>query len=122
MKLTISDIARLANVSKSAVSIVLNNKPGVSDKTREKIFEIVKKYNFYPNQLAQSLAVNKTKSIGLVITEIDNPFFTKVMKGVYDKCSEIGYTVLVGSSELSPSKEKEVIDSLKGKRIEGLII
>jgi LacI family transcriptional regulator len=122
MILTISDIAKLANVSKSAVSIALNNKSGVSDKTRERILEIVKKYNYNPNQIAQSLVVKKTKSIGLIITEIDNPFFAKVMKGVYDACSELGYTVLIGSSELSPQKEKDIIENFKSKRIDGFII
>ncbi len=122
MTLTISDIAKLANVSKSAVSIVLNNKPGVSDKTREKVLEIVKKYNYNPSQIAQSLVARKTKSIGLIITEIDNPFFSKVMKGVYYTCSEAGYTVLIGSSELSPQKEKDIIDNFKSKRIDGFII
>jgi len=122
MNLTISDIAKLANVSKSAISIVLNNKPGVSDKTREKILEIVKKYNYNPNQIAKSLVARKTKSIGLIITEIDNPFFTKVMKGVYDTCSDRGYTVLIGSSELSPQKEKNIIEDFKSKRIDGFII
>ena len=122
MNLTISDIAKLANVSKSAVSIVLNNKPGVSEKTRKKVLEIVKKYNYNPSQIAQSLVARKTKSIGLIITEIDNPFFTKVMKGVYDTCSESGYTVLIGSSELSPQKEKDIIENFKSKRIDGFII
>ena len=122
MNLTITDIAKLANVSKSAVSIVLNNKSGVSDETRKKILEIVKKYNYNPSQIAQSLVVRKTKSIGLIITEIDNPFFTKVMKGVYDTCSEKGYSVLIGSSELSPDKEKEIIENFKSKRIDGFII
>ncbi|MGD8779898.1 MAG: LacI family DNA-binding transcriptional regulator [Ignavibacteria bacterium] len=122
MNLTISDIAKLANVSKSAVSIVLNNKPGVSDKTREKVQGIVKKYNYNPSQIAQSLVVRKTKSIGLIITEIDNPFFTKVMKGVYDTCSELGYSVLIGSSELSPDKENGIIENFKSKRLDGFII
>ena len=122
MNLTISDIAKLANVSKSAVSIVLNNKPGVSDKTRERILKIVKKYNYKPSHIAQSLVVRKTKSIGLIVTEIDNPFFTKIMKGVYDTCSELGYSVLIGSSELSPDKEKEIIENFKSKCLDGFII
>ena len=122
MKLTISDIARLAKVSKSSVSIVLNNKPGVSEETRKKILEIVNKYNYKPSHLAQSLVARKTKSIGLIISEIDNPFFTKVMKGVYDTCSNLGYSVLIGSSELSPAKEKESIENFISKRIDGMII
>ena len=120
--MTISDIAKLANVSKSAVSFVLNNKPGVSEQTRKKVLEIVKKYNFNPNQLAQSLVAKKTKSIGLLVTEIDNPFFTKVMRGVYDTCSNAGFSVLIGSSELSPEKEQEAISTFKSKQIDGIIV
>lgn len=122
MRMTISDIAKLANVSKSAVSLVLNNKPGVSEETRSKILDIVKKYKYHPNQIAQSLAARETKSIGLIIKEIDNPYFAKLMRGVYDTCSHLGYSVLLGSSELSPDKEIEIIKTLVSKRVDGLII
>ncbi len=122
MRLTISDIAKLANVSKSAVSIVLNNKKGVSEKTRTIVLETIKKHNYNPNQIAQSLAAKETKSIGLIIKEIDNPYFAKVMKGVYDTCSEYGYSVLLGSSELSSDKESEIVDALMSKRVDGLLI
>ena len=120
--MTISDIAKLANVSKSAVSIVLNNKTGVSKKTRSKVLETIKKYNYNPNHIAQSLAAKETKSIGLIIKEIDNPYFSKVMKGVYDTCSELGYSALLASSELSTDKESEIISTLMSKRVDGLII
>ena len=122
MRMTISDIAKLSNVSKSAVSIVLNNKVGVSDKTRKKVLATIKKYNNNPNQIAQSLAAKETKSIGLVIKEIDNPYFSKVMKGVYDTCSELGYSALLASSELSTDRETEIITTLMSKRVDGLII
>jgi DNA-binding LacI/PurR family transcriptional regulator len=122
MPITISEIAKLANVSKSAVSIVLNNKRGVSEKTRKIILDTIKKYNYNPNHNAQSLAAKETKSIGLIIKEIDNPYFSKVMKGVYDACSESGYSVLLGSSELSTNKETEIINALLSKRVDGLLI
>lgn len=122
MRMTISDIAKLANVSKSAVSIVINNKTGVSERTRTKVLETIRKFNYSPNQLAQSLAAKETKSIGLIIKEIDNPYFAKVMKGVYDACSELGYSVLLGSSELSSDKEAEIINTLLSKRVDGLLI
>ena len=122
MRITISDIAKLANVSKSAVSIVLNNKSGVSEKTRKKVLDTIKKYKYSPNHIAQSLAARETKSIGLIIKEIDNPYFAKVMKGVYDTCSELGYSVLLGSSELSEEKETEIIGAMMNKRVDGLLI
>lgn len=122
MRITISDIAKLANVSKSAVSIVLNNKTGVSEETRKKILDTIKKHKYYPNQIAQSLAARETKSIGLIIKEIDNPYFSKVMKGVFDACSKLGYSVLLGSSELSSEKESEIINAMLNKRVDGLLI
>ena len=122
MRITIAEIAKLADVSKSAVSLVLNNKPGVSAETRAKVLEIIKKYRYNPNQIAQSLAVRETKSIGLIIKEIDNPYFGRLMRGVYDACSQLGYSVLLGSSELSSTKETEIIKTLVSKRVDGLII
>lgn len=122
MRMTISDIARLAKVSKSAVSLVLNNKPGVSSETRARILAIIQKYNYNPNHIAKSLAARETKSIGLIIKEIDNPYFTKLMKGVYDTCSQLGYSVLLASSELSPVREIDIVKTLVSKRVDGLII
>ena len=122
MNLKIDDVAKLANVSKATVSAVLNDKPGVSDSTREKVLDIIKKFNYRPNQIARSLSIKATKSIGLVIKEIDNPYYMKVMRGVFDACSRLGYTVLLGSSELSFSKEEESIETLVNQRVDGLII
>jgi LacI family transcriptional regulator len=122
MRMTISEIGKLANVSKSAVSLVLNNKQGVSAKTRSKVLAIIKKYRYNPSQIAQSLAARETKSVGLIIKEIDNPYFSRLMRGVYDSCSELGYSVLLGSSELSTLKETEIIKTLVSKRVDGLII
>lgn len=122
MAVTISDVARLADVSKATVSAVMNDRPGISQKTRDRVLEIAAHLNFRPNQLARSLSIRKTHSIGLVIKEIDNPFFTKIMKGVYDTCIHHGYTVLLGSSELSPQRELQSIETLVNQRVEGLIL
>ncbi len=122
MSATISDIANLANVSKSTVSAVLNGRPGISDKTRKKVLEIVKRLDYHPSQVARSLSTSKTRNIGLVIKEIDNPYFSKVMKGVFDACSQKGYTVLLGSSELDLHKELASIQALRGQRVDGLIL
>jgi LacI family transcriptional regulator len=122
MSVTISDVARLANVSKATVSAVINDRPGISQKTRERVLEIASRLNFRPNQVARSLSIRKTYSIGLVIKEIDNPFFAQIMKGVYDTCVNHAYTVLLGSSELSPQRELQSIETLVNQRVEGLIL
>ncbi|MDZ7725024.1 MAG: LacI family DNA-binding transcriptional regulator [candidate division KSB1 bacterium] len=120
--ITINDIARMGNCSKATVSAVLNNRPGISEPTRKRIMDLVKKYNYKPSQLARSLFTHKTQTIGLVIKEIDNPFFAKLMRGVYQICSERNYTVLLGSSELSSVHQSESIDALVRQQVEGIII
>jgi LacI family transcriptional regulator len=122
LKITISEIAKLANVSKSSVSLVINKKAGVSAKTREKVLRIIEKYNYNPNEIARSLAGRETRSIGLVIKEIDNPYFARLIRGVYDACLQLGYLVLLGSSEHLPEKEAETIKTLISKRVDGIII
>lgn len=122
MRATIADIAQLANVSKATVSAVLNDRPGISPQTRTRILELIKKLNYRPNEIARSLSSRKTRTIGLVIKEIDNPYFARIMKGVFDVCRERTYTVLLGSSELSPAQERQSIEALSSQRVGGLII
>lgn len=122
MQLTIADIARLANVSKATVSAVLNDKPGIAQQTRDRVLEIVKKMNYRPSHVARSLSSRATKSIGLVIKEIVNPYYARIMKGVFDGCTQNGYTVLLGSSELSAQKQQQSIETLINHRVDGLII
>jgi LacI family transcriptional regulator/LacI family repressor for deo operon, udp, cdd, tsx, nupC, and nupG len=122
MRTTIADIAQLANVSKATVSAVLNNRPGISSQTRARVLQVIKKFDYRPNEIARSLSSRKTRSIGLVIKEIDNPYFARVMKGIFDVCREHGYTVLLGSSELSPTQERQSIEALASQRVAGLII
>jgi LacI family transcriptional regulator len=122
MKTTIADVGRVAGVSKAAVSAVLNDKPGVSKETRERVLDVIRRLNYRPNAIARSLIANRTKSLGLVIKEIDNPYFSKIMKGVFDACSGHGYSMLLGSSELSPAQEKKSVEALTGRRVDGLIL
>ena len=122
MKITIADVAKIATVSKATVSAVINNKPTVSMTTRDKVLKAIEKLNYHPSEIARSLSIQKTKCIGLVIKEIDNPYFAKVMKGVFDVCCQQGYTVLLGSSELSPYQEMQSIETLTHQWVDGLII
>ncbi len=122
MNLTIKDIARLAEVSKATVSAVINSRSGISSDTRARVLEVVNRFNYKPNQIARSLSVRSTKSIGLIIKEIDNPYFTKIMKGVFDTCSRQGYTVFLGSSELAYEQEEHSVQAFVSQQVDGLII
>ncbi|MCA9735076.1 MAG: LacI family DNA-binding transcriptional regulator [Deferribacteres bacterium] len=122
MRLKIDDIARLANVSKATVSAVINEKSGVAAKTRKNVLDIIERFDYRPNHVARSLSKRATKSIGLVIKEIDNPFYTKIMRGVFDTCSQRGYSVFLGSSELLWEQEEKIIDVFVGQQVDGLIV
>jgi LacI family transcriptional regulator len=121
-KLTINDIAKLAGVSKGAVSYVLNNKPGVSEEVREKILRIIEEYGYKPNKLSQALAGKRTNFIALVIPDISDVFYAKIIKGVEKTLSKHGYFLNLYSTHANPEKEHQVFDFLNMGIVDGVIV
>lgn len=121
-KLTINDIAKLAGVSKGAVSYVLNNKPGVSEEVRERVLRIIEEYGYKPNKLAQALAGKRTNFVALVIPDISDVFYAKIVKGVERTLTKNGYFLNLYSTHANPEKEQEVFDFLNTGFVEGVII
>ncbi|MGG0287355.1 LacI family DNA-binding transcriptional regulator [Peribacillus butanolivorans] len=119
---TIYDIAKKANVSPMTVSRVINNKGNISEKTREKVEAVIKELNYIPNSAAQSLNIKKTKLLSLIITDITNPFFTKVARGAADKANQMGYQLILCNTDENYEKESEYINALISKRVDGVII
>lgn len=115
-------MARLAGVSKATVSSVINNKPHIAPETRDRVLEVIRKLQYRPNRIARSLSAQRTHSIGLVVKQIDNPYFAQIMRGVYDEANLHGYIVLLGSSELSPERERHSVDALLQQWVDGLVI
>lgn len=74
MRCTIKDVAKLANTSTATVSLVLNNRPGVNENTKKRVLDAVSKLNYRPNQIARSLINQKANAIGLIVSDILNPF------------------------------------------------
>lgn len=123
MKVTISDIARMANVSKATVSRVINNKPeGVGKETRDNVLRIIEECGFQPSMIARGLVTNKTKSLGLIITDIANSFFPLLVRGVEDYAKKFGYSIFLCNSDNSPKKEKEYIRAFIEKNVDGVIL
>jgi len=92
---TINDIAKLANVSKSTVSRVINNYPDVNEKTRQRIIKIMQKNNYWPNTVARSLSTNKSYTVGMFVpTNMNNFFFREVIQGIEYTLGELGYDLL----------------------------
>jgi len=122
MRVTLSEIARLAGVSKATVSAVMNNKPNVSWKTKQKVLQLVRRFNYIPNDLARSLVSNQTGIIGLVVRDITNPFYSKVTIAVEEVANKNQYGLILCNSKDEYLKEKEQIYILKKKRVDGIII
>ncbi len=121
-RLTINDIAKLAGVSKGAVSYVLNNKQGVSEEVRDRVLRVIEEYGYRPNKLAQALAGKKTNFIALVIPDISDVFYAKIIKGVEITLSKNGYFLNLYSTHANPEKEQEVFDFLNTGFVEGAIV
>lgn len=122
MKITIKDIARMAGVSTATVSKVLNGKDEkISDRTRNRIFELVDEYNYVPNRIASSLVTKKTKTLGLIIPNIANPFFPEIARGAEDLANERGYNLILCNTDDHLEKEETYIDMLEEKMVDGII-
>lgn len=122
-KVTLLDIANEVNLSKTTVSMVLNNKDiNVSNETREKILKAAKKLNYIPNSLARSLSTKKSYTIGFVIPDIENPFFSEMAKAIETECEKYGYSMILCNTFNNEKKEEEYIRLLISKLIDGVIL
>lgn len=121
-KMTIKDIAREAGVSTATISRVLNNSGYVSFDVKQHVLEVIRKFSYQPNAIARSLKQEKSRSIGIVLPDMANPYFMKIARTVQHRCFQEGYHLLFIDTEESPEKEKEALDFLIEKRIEALIL
>jgi LacI family transcriptional regulator len=119
---TISDVAKLAGVSTMTVSRVINNSGYISQETRERVERAIVKLGYVPNALARSLRFKQTKTIALILTDITNPFFTTVARGVEDTASEQGFSVMFCNTDESQSEETEHLYVLLQKQIDGVLL
>lgn len=123
MSCTIKDIAKLANISISAVSLVLNDKPcRISQEKKELIKQVAKENNYTPNINARSLVTKETKTFGLIIPDIENIFFSRLTKSIESYCRESGYTLIIVNSNDEYKQDLYLIDLLLSRGIDGLFI
>ncbi|MEG2843044.1 MAG: LacI family DNA-binding transcriptional regulator, partial [Ruthenibacterium sp.] len=116
-------IARQTGVSKATVSRVINNKgQGVGAKTRERVKCAIEEYGYKPNLLARGIATAHTKIIGLVVSDICNPFFPALIKAIEAVLSDRGYTVLLCDTGENADKEERCISTLVANRVDGVVL
>jgi DNA-binding LacI/PurR family transcriptional regulator len=115
------DVARAARVSKQTVSAVINNKSGISEKTRIRVREIIARLDYQPNLLAGSLRAQRSFTVGVVIPSITNPFYPELVRGIEDEAQRQGYSVFLCNADENSEKEIQYLDLLRRHRIAGLI-
>jgi LacI family transcriptional regulator len=119
---TIHDVAQRAGVSPITVSRVINNSGYASQDTRERVEAAVAELGYVPNRLARSLRSKRTHTLALVLTDITNPFFTTVARGVEDTASDAGYTVIFCNTDESESEEKKYLQVLLQQQVDGILL
>lgn len=124
-KTSLKDIAKKVGVSIPLVSYVLSDKAKenrVSEKTAEKIRKVAKELNYHPNLNARSLRTNKTRTIGVIVADISNPFFSNLARIIEDEAYSYDYTVIFGSSDENVTKFNKVLNFLQTRQVDGFII
>lgn len=121
-QVTIREIAKEAKVSLGTVSHVLNKTAVVSEEKRKAVMEAVEKLGYKPNQAARMLKNKNSKTIGLLIPDIGNPYYAELARGVEDMANRHDYTVLVCNNDRNPEKEERYLSTLANKQVDGVII
>jgi DNA-binding LacI/PurR family transcriptional regulator len=122
MKTTIYDVAEKAGVSISTVSRVINNTGRISEKTKKKVQEIMETLRYQPSVVASALTGKRTSTIGLVIPDVANPFFSEIARRVEDRGRELGFNLLMCNTDNNPDTEEMYLSLLKQKSVDGIII
>ncbi|BCV22844.1 LacI family DNA-binding transcriptional regulator [Moorella sp. Hama-1] len=119
---TIKDVARHAGVSVTTVSRVLNNSQHpINPTTRERVLAAIEELGFCPNAAARSLQLNETRTIGLILPDIANPYYPGIVRGVEDVAHASGYTVILCNTDRSRERTQEYLRVLREKRVDGII-
>jgi DNA-binding LacI/PurR family transcriptional regulator len=119
---SIKDIARLADVSHSTVSRALQGSPLVNTKTAEKIQRIARESGYRASAVARGLVTRKTRTIGIVVTSIADPFVAEVVSGIEQSANDNGYSIFLADSNADPDRETNVVRSLAERRVDGIIV
>lgn len=119
---TIQDVARLAGVAPITVSRVVNNNGYVSKETRRRVEAAVIELDYIPNALGPSLRSKRTQTLALVLSDITNPFWTTVARGVEDTANKHGYHIIIGNTDESAEKQEEYLLFLMKKQVDGFLL
>lgn len=119
---TIKEIARRAKVSIGTVSNVINNSAVVSPRRRERVLAAIRELDYHPNHVARSLKVKRTRMLGMVISDITNPFFPQLVRGAEDVALKHNYLLITFNTDDKIEREKQVLGVLRARRVDGILL
>lgn len=119
---TIKDVAKRAGVSVSTASVALSGRGPVSEATRRRVLEAAKALDYRPNAIARSLVTRRTQTVGLVLSDITDPYFHEITKGVEHVLSAAGYALILADTDRSAAKERRSLEIFEGQRVAGIIL
>ena len=119
---TIVDVARLAGVTPTTVSRVINNRGYISEKTKKRVYEVMDELGYQPNEIARSLTKQKSNTIGVIVPHISHPYFAKLISNLENEAAKKDYKIILCNSKEKAEKEKQYLDMCKSNRVAGIII
>ena len=119
--MTIKDIAKLSGTSVATVSRVINNDNKVRKDLKEKVLAVIKENNYIPNTIGRSLRKSKSEMILVMLPTLSNPFYSKILKGIEERASELGYGILLTVTHLQWKTEKKYLEMLQTRQVDGVI-
>ena len=122
MPTTIKDIAKQAGVSHTTVSRALHNSPLISEQTTHRIQKIASDLKYHPSFAARSLKTNRSQALGVIVSHIDDPFFSEILQGIDDVAQSSGYSLFIAASQQDPKRENAIVQTMREHRVDGVIL
>ncbi len=121
-RVTIADVAEVANVSAMTVSRVINNKDAIKPETRQRVMKVIDELDYAPNHIARSLTGSRSYTIGVIVVDIANPFFAEITAGIETVAWQHHYNVILCNTQEDPRRERQVMRMLEAKQVDGVIV
>ena len=121
-RVTLLDVAKHAGVSRATASLIVRGSSEITEKTRNKVLKSMQELGYVYDRVAANMRSNKTSTVGLIITDIANPFYSELLRGVHNSLDESGYSVFLGTTFDIDAKQQKLLSTMLEHRVGGLIL